>query len=73
MLVGLAVFCALLVILVKITDTPEGREKARLRAAIDLCWKEQQRKSIDSSTARIMAGVCEGMESDFRKRYGHNP
>lgn len=53
-------------------STPPS-EKARARDAIDLCWKEQSRKSLDPGSARFVAGACELMEDQFRQKYGVNP
>lgn len=49
------------------------KQKAQSRAAIDLCWNEQERKSLDPSGARFIAGACERMESEFIQKYGHKP
>lgn len=54
-------------------NTPEGQARSSDRAAIDLCWKEQSRKSLDPGTARFAASACERMESDFRQKHGRNP
>ena len=42
--------------------TPDGT--SRERAAIDLCWSDQARKSNDPTTARLIAGMCENMERE---------
>lgn len=55
------------------SNTPEGRAKADARQAIELCWQQQGRKSHDGGTARFIAGACEGMESDFVRKYGVKP
>lgn len=55
------------------SNTPEGKERSRQRAAIDLCWKDQQRRSNDPGTARFIAGACEKMEADFKAKWGVNP
>lgn len=52
---------------------PSDPAKASARSAIELCWDQQSRKSIDPGTARYAAGLCEQMESDFRRKYGVNP
>lgn len=54
-------------------STPEGQERANARHAIDACWDDQKRKSLDPSTQRFVAGVCEGMEAKFVAKYGHRP
>lgn len=66
-------FLALLAFGAYISSTPEGRERGDARAAIDLCWSEQSRKSNTSGSARFIAGACEKMERDFRERWGVNP
>lgn len=54
-------------------NTPDGKERSNSRLAIELCWKEQSRKSLDPSAARFAASACEKMESDYRNRWGTNP
>lgn len=54
-------------------STPEAKEKSNQRGAIDLCWKEQERKSLDPNTKRFVASACEKMEMDFKTKYGVNP
>lgn len=54
-------------------SSPEAKEKAKDRDTIEFCWGEQKRPSLDPDTARLMAGACEKMESDFRQKYGVNP
>lgn len=56
-----------------LTSTPDGKERARQRAAIDLCWKEQARKSATLGEQRFIAGACENMVSQFRARWGRDP
>lgn len=55
------------------SSTPEGKEKARARDAISLCWDEQNRASLAPSSQRFIAGACEGMEADFERRFGTRP
>lgn len=55
------------------SNSPEGKEKSSQRFAIEVCWKEQGRKSLDPSAARFAAGTCEMMEQRFRDRWGVNP
>ncbi len=54
-------------------NSPEARAKSEARAKIKYCWSEQERKSLDSSSQRFVARVCEDLESDYRNRYGHTP
>lgn len=71
--VPVAGFLALLAFGAYVSSTPDGRERSNERAAIDLCWSEQSRKSNTSGSARFIAGACEKMERDFRERWGVNP
>ncbi len=71
--VPVAGFLALFVYGAYVTSTPDGRERSNERAAIDLCWSEQSRKSNTSGGARFIAGACERMERDFREKWGVNP
>lgn len=54
-------------------NRPEVKERFQAKDAIELCWKEQSRKSLAPSTQRFVAGTCEKMEDDFRRKYGRNP
>lgn len=54
-------------------NSPEAREKAQKRSAIELCWSEQARKSNGAGEAQFIAGACERMERDFEGQYGHKP
>lgn len=63
----------ILVILGKMTDSPERRARMNDADTIDYCWEEQKRPSLDPSTARVAAQACERMESDFRARWGRAP
>lgn len=55
------------------TPSPEEQERSAERMAIELCWKDQARKSLDASTARFIAGACEMMESDFKAKHRLSP
>lgn len=55
------------------SNTPEGLAESDKRAAIKLCWKTSERRSLDPATQRFAAAACERMEHDFRKRFGHEP
>jgi len=56
-----------------ISSTPEAKAKARERAAIDLCWEDYKRKSLDPATQRFVASACEMMENKFRETHGVDP
>lgn len=54
-------------------STPEGKAKAKDRAAIDLCH-DRESEFMGSAEARgIITGACRMLEDDFRKRFGHAP
>lgn len=55
------------------SSAPANDEKSRARAAIDLCWEEYERKSLDPPTKRFVAGACERMERDFMAKFKHKP
>lgn len=55
------------------SNTPEGRAQADERAAIELCWQEQQRKSLDPGSQRFVAGACEMMERKYIEKHGRKP
>lgn len=42
-------------------------QRASRQSAIDLCWKEQSKKSNDPTQARFIASTCEKMEADARR------
>lgn len=50
-------------------DDGSGRD----RSAIQLCWSDYERKSLDPPTKRLVASMCEKMEQSFRQKYGVNP
>jgi len=55
------------------TPSPEEKARSSARAAIDLCWKEQKKKSNDAQDAQFIAGACELMESRFEDEFGRKP
>lgn len=52
---------------------PTVQARSSARSAVELCWKEQQRKSLDGSTQRFIAGACERMERDFTEKFKATP
>ncbi len=58
-----------------LNDHPPGQmdEKQKARFVIEQCWKDQERKSLDDSTKRFVARMCENFEADFRAKYKQNP
>lgn len=53
--------------------SPEDQERIDKRSAIEHCWENQGKKSLDPGTARFVASACERMEDDYTKRYGRKP
>ena len=71
---GLLAVIAIIVSVIGIGATnPDTQERGTARRAIELCWGDQQRKSLSPSEQRAIAAACEGMEAQFKRRYGVNP
>lgn len=51
----------------------EDQDQYRLKKQIEVCWKNQERKSLTPDTARLFASVCEGLETDLWQKYGTKP
>jgi len=51
----------------------DGKERSIDRRAIELCWDEQQKKSLDPGSQRFIASSCEMMERQFQEKYGIRP
>jgi hypothetical protein len=68
-----ALFLMFLLIGFSLGSTPEAKQRAKERTAIDYCWKEQRRASLTPAEARFIAGACEKMEDDFRAKHHRNP
>lgn len=73
--VGIGAFGVLLVVIAlgNREPSPGEREVANARAAIDLCWSDHDRKSLDPATKRFVASTCEMMENDFRTKHRREP
>lgn len=54
-------------------STPEDEERIKQRTAIEFCWQEHERKSLDPGTKRFVASACERMENEFRRRFRREP
>ena len=54
-------------------NTPEGKAKARARAAIDLCHREESSYSGGAAAKSIITGACRKLEDDFRSQFGYAP
>ena len=78
-IVGVPVGAFVLLVVVKLIENALGPDDAvsnakwNSRSAIELCWEEQAKKSNNPADSRSIAGVCEKMESDFKKNHGVNP
>ena len=71
--VPFALFLAFLLFGAAVGSTPEAKQKAHARDAIQYCWDRQATKSLDPSTQRFVAATCESMEKKFRDDYGVDP
>lgn len=61
----------MMVVLGALVGKPD--EQSNARSAIQMCWKEQQRKSLEPGLQRFVAGACERMENEFRAQYRAEP
>lgn len=52
---------------------PDTEAQILERRAIELCWKEQARKSLTPADQRFIARACETMESDFKTKWRREP
>ncbi len=72
--IGIVVALAFVFFLIMyLGSTPQAKEKGIKRMAIKQCWKDYERKSLDPSTKRFLASVCEKIERDFKQDYGVDP
>lgn len=69
----IALFGAFLMLGFFAESTPEGKERSRDRAAIDLCRKEQADELQSLSTRRMTRTMCDAMTQRFIDRWGHTP
>ena len=68
-----AVLLILFIVVMHAGNTPQVEEKGIKRLAIEQCWKDYERKSLDPGTKRFVASVCEKLELDFKEQYGVEP
>lgn len=70
-----AVFIGLTIVFgaLAIAGSRGSEERSNERGAIDLCWKDYERKSFDPETKRFIAGTCEMMERKFTEKHGVKP
>lgn len=60
-------------LLANVANSPGAKQRQKERAAIDLCWQDYERKSLDPSTKRFVASTCEMMEDEYRRTHGREP
>lgn len=56
-----------------LSNTPEGKEKARQRNAIEMCHRQEGTYTGPSGAKSIITGACQKLETDFRSRFGVSP
>lgn len=71
--IPIGIFLLILIIGSIVGNSPEAQERNRERDKISACWDLQKKKSLDPSTARFAARLCERMEEEFRRKHGRNP
>jgi len=71
-LIGVPVGLFVLMLIIGALSGPPD-EKSRARDTIELCWSDHAKKSLDPSTARLVASTCERLEAEFLQRYGVKP
>jgi predicted amidophosphoribosyltransferase len=67
------VFVGLFVLGLVVGSSPEAEARMKDERAIELCWNEQKRPSLEPEEARFVAAACEKMEADYRVKHGRNP
>ena len=55
------------------SSDPEVQARRKEEQAIQLCWEDQGRKSLDPQTARFVAGMCEELERRYVAKHGRKP
>lgn len=73
MLLLLAVVVAFLSFGAYKASTPEGKEKSRARAAIEVCRDRESTYRGSENARDLLSGTCEMMENDFRSKFGVSP
>lgn len=54
-------------------NTPEGKEKSRARAAIEVCRDRESGYRGPESARNLLSGACAKLEDDFRAKFGVSP
>lgn len=55
------------------SEDPEVKQRIRDTIAVEECWKEYERKSLEPATKRFIASGCERMEREFADKHGRKP
>ncbi|USY23946.1 SHOCT domain-containing protein [Alcaligenes sp. 1735tsa3] len=55
------------------SNTPEGKEQAKARAAIDLCWSDYKTSRLPLGPRKLIADTCDMMSKEFKEKYGVAP
>lgn len=55
------------------SNTPEGKEKTKARAAIDLCWSDYKTSRLPLGARKLIADTCDMMAKEFKEKYGVAP
>lgn len=72
-LVPILVVCVLAVVGAFVKPSQADLNAERDRGAIQLCWKDYERRSLDAATKRFVASTCEKMEESFTATYRRSP
>ncbi|WP_411959404.1 hypothetical protein ACK56M_09960 [Pseudomonas sp. s4] len=74
------IFLALLALVVAflgfgfyVDSTPEGKERSKARAAIELCRDREASYEGPEAAREIITGACKLLEKDFRSKFGSEP
>ena len=67
------VLVLVVVFFMRFGNSEVAKDKGIKRMAIEQCWKDYERKSLDPETKRFIASSCEKIESDFKQQYGIDP
>ena len=72
-LVALGLVVAFFVVGLYLSNTPEGKEKAKSRAAIDLCWADYKTSRLPLGARALIADTCDMLAKQFKEKYGVAP
>lgn len=72
-LVALGLVVAFFAVGFYLSNTPEGKEKSKARAAIDLCWSDYKTSRLPLGARTLIADTCDMMAKQFKEKYGVAP